>query len=197
MTRAIDRLIVSGAIDPEKASERTTPIGWVLERLDAHGELATAGRDPVELERGGARLLVRVDRYGQPSDKVSQGEERPVAEPAQLVALLRGGRAGAAASRRGCPSSCRFRCRRSSRCAGCRSPRSRRSSAARTATTRNGSSACARCGRWRPTATGSARSTSATPCTDCSRRSTCATRSSSTWSACARGIRASATRSCS
>ena len=34
MTRAIDRLIVSGAIDPERPSERTTPIGWVLERLE-------------------------------------------------------------------------------------------------------------------------------------------------------------------
>jgi ATP-dependent helicase/nuclease subunit A len=62
LTRAIDRLIVSGAIDPEKPSEHTTPIGWVLERLDARGELAHAGREPVELERGGARLLVRVDR---------------------------------------------------------------------------------------------------------------------------------------
>jgi ATP-dependent exoDNAse (exonuclease V) beta subunit len=67
MTRAIDRLLVSGAIDPEKPSERTTPIGWVLERLDAHSELAAAGRDPVELERGGARLLVRVDRPGTTS----------------------------------------------------------------------------------------------------------------------------------
>src|SRR5205823_3750089 len=63
MTRAIDRLIVSGAIDPEKTSERTTPIGWVLERLDARGELSAAGEEPVELERGGARLLVRVDRF--------------------------------------------------------------------------------------------------------------------------------------
>jgi ATP-dependent exoDNAse (exonuclease V) beta subunit len=86
MTRAIDRLIVSGAIDPDRPSERTTPIGWVLERLDARGELAGAGLDPVELERGGARLLVRVDRYAaEPSDKVSLGEEEPVEEPGQLV----------------------------------------------------------------------------------------------------------------
>jgi ATP-dependent helicase/nuclease subunit A len=84
MTRAIDRLIVSGAIDPEKPSERTTPIGWVLERLDALGELANAGDDPVELERGGARLLVRVDRHkDEPSHKVSPGEDAP--EPAQLA----------------------------------------------------------------------------------------------------------------
>jgi ATP-dependent exoDNAse (exonuclease V) beta subunit len=92
MTRAIDRLIVSGAIDPEKTSERTTPIGWVLERLDARRELAAAGREPVELERGGARLLVRVDRYEeQPSDKVSLGEEEAAEEPGQLVLFLDGG----------------------------------------------------------------------------------------------------------
>ena len=84
MTRAIDRLIVSGAIDPEKPSERTTPIGWVLERLDALGELANAGEAPVELERGGARLLVRVDRHkDEPSDKVSLADDAP--EPAQLA----------------------------------------------------------------------------------------------------------------
>jgi ATP-dependent helicase/nuclease subunit A len=82
MTRAIDRLIVSGAIDPEKASERTTPIGWVLDRLDAHGELAEAGHDPVELERGGARLLVRVDRYARP---VAERKREPDGEPGQLV----------------------------------------------------------------------------------------------------------------
>jgi ATP-dependent helicase/nuclease subunit A len=83
MTRAIDRLIVSGAIDAEKQGERTTPIGWVLERLDALGELAHAGRDPVELERGGARLLVRVDRFKD--EPVPRAEERPVAEQGQLA----------------------------------------------------------------------------------------------------------------
>ena len=33
MTRAIDRLIVSGAIDPDRQQDRETPIGWVLARL--------------------------------------------------------------------------------------------------------------------------------------------------------------------
>ena len=42
MTRAIDRLIVSGAIDPERARDRETPIGWVIERLDAGDEIAGA-----------------------------------------------------------------------------------------------------------------------------------------------------------
>ncbi len=52
MTRAIDRLIVSGAVDREKAADRATPIGWVLARLDAADELAAADGAPVELERG-------------------------------------------------------------------------------------------------------------------------------------------------
>jgi ATP-dependent helicase/nuclease subunit A len=61
MTRAIDRLIVSGAIDPTRESERSTPMGWVLSRLEAAHELAAEG--PVELERGSARFLLRVDRF--------------------------------------------------------------------------------------------------------------------------------------
>src|SRR5207253_1382253 len=63
MTRAADRLIVSGAIDPTRAADETTPIGWVLGRLDARQEIEGAGREPVELEREGARVLVRVDRF--------------------------------------------------------------------------------------------------------------------------------------
>ena len=62
MTRAIDRLIVSGAIDPERAADQATPIGWVLARLDAQ-ELDAAGDGPLEIVRDGARLLVRVDRH--------------------------------------------------------------------------------------------------------------------------------------
>jgi ATP-dependent exoDNAse (exonuclease V) beta subunit len=60
MTRAVDRLIVSGAID----DRRDTPIGWVLSRLACEDELAAAGHEPFELERGGAGFLVRVDRWG-------------------------------------------------------------------------------------------------------------------------------------
>ncbi len=93
MTRAVDRLIVSGAIDPEKPSERTTPIGWVLERLEARDELSHAGRVPVELERGGARLLVRVDRYS-PEPDVAEAEPEPV--EVEQLALFTGGTDGAA-----------------------------------------------------------------------------------------------------
>jgi ATP-dependent helicase/nuclease subunit A len=71
MTRAIDRLIVSGAVDRDSAADVSTPMGWVLGRLDADPELVGAGNAPIELERGDARILVRVDRYhpeaGEPS----------------------------------------------------------------------------------------------------------------------------------
>jgi hypothetical protein len=55
-------LIVSGAIDPEKRADAETPIGWVLDRLEAR-ELDEAERGTVELVRDGARLLVRLDRH--------------------------------------------------------------------------------------------------------------------------------------
>ena len=61
MTRAIDRLIVSGAIG-ERGADAGTPIGWVLERLEA-GELEDAAAGPLEIERNGARVLVRLDRF--------------------------------------------------------------------------------------------------------------------------------------
>jgi ATP-dependent exoDNAse (exonuclease V) beta subunit len=62
MTRAVDRLIVSGAIDPERKGEAASPIGWALGRLEAR-ELEAAGDGVVEIEREGARLLLRVDRF--------------------------------------------------------------------------------------------------------------------------------------
>ena len=71
MTRAQDRLIVSGAIDPTRAADDTTPIGWVLSRLEALGELEGADEHPVELERGGVRVVIRVDRW----------KPEPAAEP--------------------------------------------------------------------------------------------------------------------
>jgi ATP-dependent helicase/nuclease subunit A len=76
MTRARQRLIVSGAIDRDKKADVSTPIGWVLARLDADDELAGAADAPVELVRGEARLLVRVDRYRE-----SDWADAPVAVP--------------------------------------------------------------------------------------------------------------------
>jgi ATP-dependent helicase/nuclease subunit A len=62
MTRAVDRLIVSGAIDPARSADATTPIGWVLGQLGTD-VVEQAADGPVEIERDGARLLVRVDRF--------------------------------------------------------------------------------------------------------------------------------------
>ena len=137
MTRAKERLIVSGSIDREKKADASTPIGWVLGRLDADEELDAAGDAPVEIERNDARLVVRVDRYRE-----AAGPRRP----------RRRAGAGEAASSRSSPRSRRRPPRRApvlpplvapagaaaaSRCAGSRSRRSRRSTSARTSTTRS------------------------------------------------------------
>ncbi len=84
MTRAIDRLIVSGAFDPGRAADRETPIGWVLDRLGAHETVAAAGPEPVELERGEARFLLRVSRHTQPH----VSEEAPVSEAESQLPLF-------------------------------------------------------------------------------------------------------------
>jgi ATP-dependent helicase/nuclease subunit A len=85
MTRAIDRLVVSGAIDPERAADQETPIGWVLERLDAGAEVARAEGEPVELERGDARFVLRVNRFRQESEAPSAVVEQAVQSGAQLT----------------------------------------------------------------------------------------------------------------
>jgi ATP-dependent exoDNAse (exonuclease V) beta subunit len=74
MTRAIDRLIVSGAIDPERTADRETPIGWVLDRLDAHEAVVSADAEPLELERGAGRFLLRVDREPSAPEPASESE---------------------------------------------------------------------------------------------------------------------------
>ena len=62
MTRAVERLIVSGAIDPESAADSETPIGWILERLGAD-VLERAGTEPEEITCGESSVLLRVDRF--------------------------------------------------------------------------------------------------------------------------------------
>jgi ATP-dependent helicase/nuclease subunit A len=74
MTRAIDRLVVSGAIDSARTSDRSTPIGWVLDRLEAHESVVEAGDTPVELERGDARFVLTVHRHA-PEVAVSAEQE--------------------------------------------------------------------------------------------------------------------------
>jgi ATP-dependent helicase/nuclease subunit A len=81
MTRAKERLIVSGAIDRGKPADANTPIGWVLGRLDAEAELEAAGDEPLDLERGGASVLVRIDRFR--AEQLPSGDV--VAEDGQLA----------------------------------------------------------------------------------------------------------------
>jgi len=76
MTRAVDRLLVSGSIDRERRADERTPIGWVLARLDCAEELAAADGAPLELERGGARVLVRLDATA-PEAALEPGQEPP------------------------------------------------------------------------------------------------------------------------
>ncbi len=80
MTRAIDRLIVSGAIDPDRQQDRETPIGWVLGRLGLGGELESG-----ELERGAARFVLSVDRWA-PRPVVET--EAPAVDDAGQLALF-------------------------------------------------------------------------------------------------------------
>src|SRR5918996_1627008 len=63
MTRAVDRLIISGAVDPTSQRDARAPLRWLLDRLDADVAALPADR-PTELEREGARVLVRTDRRG-------------------------------------------------------------------------------------------------------------------------------------
>ena len=164
MTRAIDRLIVSGAVDRESTADRSTPMGWVLERLDADEELAAAA-GPVELERDGAASwsasTASPSLAGRAAEPDVAGRSSPCSP--RLAAPLR-------RPRRRCPSCPRSRRRRCTTCAGSRSRPSRSSSAARTGTSPSASRACARStSTLRPRgAVGDRRS--ATRCTRCSRR---------------------------
>jgi ATP-dependent exoDNAse (exonuclease V) beta subunit len=93
MTRAVDRLIVAGSIDPEKAADERTPIGWVLGRLEIPA-FDEAADGPVELERGGARILLRLDRHRPELQRESPAEA--VEEEGQLALFESNGSGGLA-----------------------------------------------------------------------------------------------------
>src|SRR3954447_1759417 len=84
MTRAVDRLIVSGAIDLERAQDRETPIGWLLERLGALDDVERTADEPVEIERGDARFVLAVERWAPPLPQ----EEPTLADDAGQLALF-------------------------------------------------------------------------------------------------------------
>jgi ATP-dependent exoDNAse (exonuclease V) beta subunit len=82
MTRAIDRLIVSGAVDPTSTRDAKAPIRWILDRLEADLD----STEPIEIEREGARVLVRVDRRAEESERA---DESPLAQ-LELFAAVEG-----------------------------------------------------------------------------------------------------------
>ncbi len=63
MTRAMERLIVSGSVDTGKIATERTPIAWALTRLQAGDDLGRAAGEPVEIGRGDASILLRLDRW--------------------------------------------------------------------------------------------------------------------------------------
>jgi ATP-dependent exoDNAse (exonuclease V) beta subunit len=83
MTRAIDRLLVSGSIDPTRAREGRTPMGWVLNRLGSL-DVDAVGPDPVVIDEGQARLLLRVDRYHPQPEETPAPPVAPVEEQLSL-----------------------------------------------------------------------------------------------------------------
>jgi ATP-dependent exoDNAse (exonuclease V) beta subunit len=87
MTRAKERLIVSGSVDLGSERETPTPIAWVLDRLAADEELGQADDAPIELVRGDARLLVRLDRF-RPEPAVAETEPEPEEGQLELFAAL-------------------------------------------------------------------------------------------------------------
>jgi ATP-dependent helicase/nuclease subunit A len=90
MTRAMERLIVSGSIDPSQTKVEQTPIAWVLERLGLLEAVSEAGDEPIEVDRGAAAVVLRVDRgdVGAPvvaPKPLAPAAEASVAEVGQLA----------------------------------------------------------------------------------------------------------------
>ena len=146
MTRAIDRLIVSGAIDPEKARRLDA------DRLGARAARSRRrprdrrGRRPSSSSAATRGCCVRLDRFApaaEPEPRPPPSRSRPRTASSRSSTSVR--RRRPRRRRPSCPRSCRRRRRRSTTCAGSRSARSRSSSAARTATSPSASPGCASC----------------------------------------------------
>jgi ATP-dependent exoDNAse (exonuclease V) beta subunit len=77
MTRAIDRLIVAGSLDPSRRDAGRSLIGWALERLEAAPE-----DGQVELP-GGEKVAIRVDRgaFRELPAASTQAEQLTLFEP--------------------------------------------------------------------------------------------------------------------
>jgi ATP-dependent exoDNAse (exonuclease V) beta subunit len=91
MTRAMERLLVSGSTGPAGDGSDETAIGWVLDRLGLDAAARSVAEGPIEVERGGATVLLRVDR-GQPDPPSRAVHEEPelIATETGQLALFEG-----------------------------------------------------------------------------------------------------------
>jgi ATP-dependent helicase/nuclease subunit A len=86
MTRAIDRLIISGAVDPGSRRDVEAPLRWILSRL----ELDLGENGATEVVRGEARVVLRVDRDADVGE--AEADAPPSGEPQlQLFTPINGG----------------------------------------------------------------------------------------------------------
>jgi len=91
MTRAMERLIVSGSVGPPDDAAEETPIAWVLGRLGLEEDLhERADEAPYEVERGGARVLLRIDRGQQAPGPVAVVVDAPSEPEVVQLALFEG-----------------------------------------------------------------------------------------------------------
>ncbi len=89
MTRAMQRLIVSGSVDRTKERDERTPIGWVIDRLQLGEELDRAEiSGPVEAERGAAGVVLRIDRFDPAAEEASVVADADLEESEEAGQLL-------------------------------------------------------------------------------------------------------------
>jgi ATP-dependent exoDNAse (exonuclease V) beta subunit len=91
MTRAMERLIVSGSTGPRGEGSEETAIAWVLDRLGLDDAARSDAAGPIEVERGGATVLLRVDRgQSETPSTVPPAEPAPIVTGTGQLALFEG-----------------------------------------------------------------------------------------------------------
>jgi len=92
MTRAMERLIVSGSVELGRLDRERTPIAWALDRLRLAEQLDAASTGPVEVKRGSAGVVLRVDRFApeRAHSQVDTLAETSLAAVTEQLALFEG-----------------------------------------------------------------------------------------------------------
>ena len=93
MTRAMERLIVSGSVDRSSERDERTPIGWVLERLDPRGGARPGGGVGAGRGRAGQRRHRAAGRSLRPRGRrraSARAEAESAADEAGQLVLFEG-----------------------------------------------------------------------------------------------------------